>query len=82
MKEILKLLENIKSDLAELALPSHVFTVSTMIYARLENGATRTGQLRFKLDDVLEAAEKINTRLNKVSKLEKKLAALEKKVKK
>jgi len=80
-KEILTLLEKVGDDLAELCLPSADFTLNMMIYTS-SPGVTRTGHLRFKLDDVLAAVTMINKRLNKVNKLEKRVKLLEKKLKK
>jgi hypothetical protein len=80
-KVIKNLIENIKGDLKELGFPAEVFTMTGTIYTRKDNN-THTGNIRVALCDVIDALDIVNKRINKVSKLEKRIEALEKKIKK
>lgn len=79
-KELLKILDSIDSSLGELGLSSEMFTVSTLIYTTA-GGAVRSGQIKCSLDELMEAIVAVNRKLSKISKLEKRLKALESKKK-
>jgi hypothetical protein len=79
-KQITHLLESIKGDLEELGMPANIFTLQGAVYARQGNNM-HTGNIRVDLVTVIEALDIANKRLNKVSKLEKRIEKLEKKLK-
>jgi predicted transcriptional regulator len=79
-KEIIKLLDNIREDLDNLGMKAEELTLSMLIYTSPSGSvATRTGQIRFNLEEVVEALEVINKKLNAVNKLKKRIEKLEKK---
>lgn len=80
-KEIKKLLENVKGDLEMLKVPVEGCVAYLSIYQQTEK-ATQYGRCNFLMADLLAAAEKINKSLNKIKKLEKRVAKLEGKKKK